>query len=455
MTSKDKSKYKPTEYQEYLESTLGRFSPDLPNKDKIVSLLDKGADINSYFIDKSYFRDDATRGSTLLFALIDHLNKFQGKKNEKAVELIELVLKRGADPNLPHQYIDEKKRKPTNIYSKNLMVLPLSIAVSSRYIPIIKLLVQYGAKVRNFDLGIWKDYMREARSATELEKTREIMRILDPEYKNWDEWSLNYAIEMRNVSVVKELLKIGREVTPDDIKSVYYYLRYGESPQELEKMRQIAHLVQPSYQDYNEFESEGLNVVIDKRAHGAIKRLVQKGQVPTAQQLEKWMSFLRSAKTSQELQQLRETMKVLKPNYRPFNEIPGRPVPYNAINIYSQDDIQDRNILVNLNKEYYGQPGVVGSHSHFYRIDGWNMAKKKHNEYQEELLYDWAMKPTPIKSPMTRRPIQTVNVYRAEKEPHPVEQNFRAIQTNLFQGGKRKTRKLKRKTRAKTAKWTQ
>jgi hypothetical protein len=196
---------------------------------------------------------------------------------------------------------------------------------------------------------------------------------------------------------------------------------------------------------------------VNNRMPNVIRLLLAKDTIDVpSSAIEKWMSYLQEARSVSETEKLREIMRLLDPDYKIFDEIPGRFVPYNAINIYSQEDIQDGNIMVNLNKEYYGDPGVVGSHSHFYRKDGWNMAKKKHSEYQEELLYEWAMEPTPIKSPMTRVPIETVNVYRAEKEPHPVEQNFRAIQTNLFQGGKKSmTRKLKRKSRAKTAKWTQ
>ncbi len=380
-----------TEYQKYLEGTLGYYVADLPNKNKIASFLSKGADINSYFIDKTYVRDYFTRGSTLLYALVDHFNSFKGKNKDKALELIQFVLSKGANPNIPHVYIHEKKRtpkKPAYMNARDVIsIVPLTLAVENRYNPIIKLLVEHGATVNQYHLETWYQYLRDARSPNELEKLREIARVLNPAYEDWDEiHTLDYVIENRMYPGIKALLKKGKKVLP--------------------------------------------------------------------QHIEKWMSYLRNETNPNELQKLREIMVLLKPDYKPFNEFPGRLVPYNAINIYSQDDIQDGNIMVNLNKEYYGQPGVVGSHSHFYKKDGWNMAKKKHNEYQEELMYEWGMEPTPIKSPMTRKPVETVNLYRAEKEPHPVEQNFRAIQTNVFQGGKKSmTRKLKQNLRRKTAKW--
>lgn len=174
-----------------------------------------------------------------------------------------------------------------------------------------------------------------------------------------------------------------------------------------------------------------LAFAVNNRMPNIIKLLVENGAIVTEDLKQKWKSYSESARSESEVEKLETVGKLLGINYKP--QIEARKIPYNAINTITRSDIEDGNILVDINKEY--------NHGYYYLKDSWNQYEKS--------------KPYGVTSPITRKPIESKVVYKAEvMGPVQQKENFEAIQTNLFEGGRKKTRKLKSKRRGKTSKWT-
>lgn len=119
-----------------------------------------------------------------------------------------------------------------------------------------------------------------------------------------------------------------------------------------------------------------------------------------------------------------------------------RPVPPNAENAITMEPIENGNILVNVNKEYYGNKGRLGEHSHFYKKSTWKEYVKKNAEHQQQLQQEFAHTITPLRSPLTRKNVTNVQPYRAVKQLNANEHNLSKINTTLFtEGGAKRTRK--------------
>ena len=290
-------------FVDYLKSTIGMaYTPELPTKEKLQAALDKGEDLNAYFYDSYNYESRQNFGSTLLFALIKKFNGFQGKKRDKALELIGWVLDKGADPNIGFVQLNAKMKPQGGALRR-----PLEEAISQRIPPVIKLLVDHGSIVLASDKEVWVSYLLQARTPNELEKLRTTMHILDPMYKDGN-----------------------------------------ESP---------------------------------------------------------------------------------KPE--------ARPVPYNAVNSISYADIEDGDILVNINREYFGEPGVLGEHSHFYKQSTWDAWEKQFLKTQELMYQEYAIPRKTLKSPYTQKPITSKVLYRAEKMAAP--------NGSEATGGKRRSKTMKKR----------
>jgi hypothetical protein len=174
---------------------------------------------------------------------------------------------------------------------------------------------------------------------------------------------------------------------------------------------------------------------INDRIPNVIKLLVDRGAYIPDSGIQKWKSYSLLARSQGEQEKLQEIGKLLGVNYAEkslaVNE--NRSVPYNAVNVISREDIRNGNILVDINKEY--------DYGYYYLKNSWDKYEASKGDTNM------------VRSPITRKPITSRKYYRAELlGPQQTEENFAAIQTNLFEGGKRKTRKLKIKRRNKTSK---
>ncbi len=175
---------------------------------------------------------------------------------------------------------------------------------------------------------------------------------------------------------------------------------------------------------------------VKDRIPNVIKLLVARGVYIPEKALQLWKSYSSFARSEGEREKLEEVGKLLGVSYAPeeleVNET--RTVPYNARNIISMQDIQDGNILVDINKEY--------QYGHYYLKNSWDKYEASKGNTNT------------IRSLLTRKPVTSKTYYKAEVlGPEQTRENFEAIQTDVFAGGKRKTRKLKMKRRTKTSKW--
>jgi hypothetical protein len=220
------------------------------------------------------------------------------------------------------------------------------------------------------------------------------------------------------------------------------------------------------------FVKRPLEYAIEKRITPAIRLLISHGATVYATDKLKWLQYIEEA-SGHERERLVEIMKLLQPGfkYRDSNNPETRNLPHNAENAISFDDIKNGTIMVDINEEYLGPPGVLGPHSHFYTKAVWDRW-----EAQQKALG------LPITSPFTKKPLISKEVYKARVLSAPSEEenkknnaqsssttnsvansgqgttttvnsttsNTSNTRSNNTQGGKRrkqkKTRKLKRRS---------
>ena len=164
-----------------------------------------------------------------------------------------------------------------------------------------------------------------------------------------------------------------------------------------------------------------LSFAVENRYPVIINLLVSKGAKVSALNIQTWKEYLLEARNPTELTKLQVTMKVLDPTYIVGQEFPARPVPHNAQNAISYADIEDGDIMVNINEEYLGNPGVVGDHSRFYKKNSWEAWEAAHTRLQREGWERYGTEPKPLHSPYSQLPITSKVIYRAEKMPEPAE----------------------------------
>lgn len=201
-----------------------------------------------------------------------------------------------------------------------------------------------------------------------------------------------------------------------------------------------------------------LTNAINNRIVSAIRILIDYGATIYEFHKDKWLTYIKDARTTNERDKLIEIMKLLQPGYvyRPDDDFEERNVAHNAQNVISLEDIQDGDLMVNINDEMYGSQGKLGSHSHYYKKtswDNWERSKKQSGET--------------VTSPYTRQSIRSKVTYKAKILPNPeatvkaetvevkanngttTSTNTVTTTTTNANGGKRrghkKTRKLKRK----------
>lgn len=445
-------------YAEYLESTLGHFGflLSLPTKERLDSLLSAGADINSYFVDSSMYSSNVM-GSTLLLGLVRRYDELSGKNKEKCFELIKFAIIRGANVNIGRRLIDESSRKPLKGHH---VYTPLEIAINVRSPALIRILLENDAELKQSFFDKWVSYFGDVRSANEYDKLFEILKLF-----------MGYGGELEESQIV-DLLDT-RETNPDAFENQYKLIQFYEAngifpdPSEID-----IYVLLQNLENYNPSSIEKLTIfvqtLIDKglqvqsyqteRIFKTMKELQGKPkQIERLKPLLKLFSeraplsketidnlfdSLRGASSESQRQYLRSILKLVKPSYKNGDEYDTRPVPHDATNAISFGDIEDGDLLYNINNEYLGTQGKVGEHSHFYKVEHWNEWEKQFAKAQRnyERAYGYPSNKV-LSSPYTQLPVTSKVLYRAEKMPPPSE------------GGRRKTRKLKQKQRARTAKW--
>ena len=211
-----------------------------------------------------------------------------------------------------------------------------------------------------------------------------------------------------------------------------------------------------------------LTYAIENRIIPAIRILIDHGAHVSSLDKNKWLDYISESRSDNEREKLIEIMKLLQPGfkYRDPNNPESRNLPHNAENAISFEDIKNGTIMVDINEEYLGPPGVLGPHSHFYSKAMWD-------RWEAQLKASGL----PVTSPFTKKPLISKEVYKAKILPPPSEEenkknnaqsstttnsttnsentattnsNTSTTRSNNTHGGKRrkqkKTRKLKRKS---------
>jgi hypothetical protein len=156
-----------------------------------------------------------------------------------------------------------------------------------------------------------------------------------------------------------------------------------------------------------------LTYAIENRIITAIRILVDHGATVSARDKNMWLDYISESRSDNEREKLIEIMKLLQPGFilRDPNNPELRNVPHNAENAISFDDIKNGTIMVDINEEYLGPPGVLGPHSHFYSKAMWD-------RWEAQLKASGL----PVTSPFTKKPLISKEVYKARVLPPPSEE---------------------------------